>query len=511
MATKPVTTITTAAPAEADTVMGVKGSTVRLFSILEINNLVGVNIKRFYQNTDGSDWLPALNRALAVSPHVEFPAGSYNFSGPADYIQGMQLTGPKEVKTSAVGGARITANNGFIKNDNTTRKQITIKNLLIQGNRTTGSVGIDGPFGGTIEGCKIIGFDHLIRNASGYLVQYIRNSFANGAFGINTADANGTVIENNHFNNDVAVQISTRDVTPQSGTNSGLPLIIRENNFNLTDATTVALRVRGQLDIRGNYFEKFSGSTLNTMVDIEVNRFDHQGLIFESNELNGQSSNCRAIYLNGSHLNLDNWTEGRITCNRFLGMATYIEYGPNNRIPGLKIYGNSRTSGDFNVPVINSYRNQHVPTLDGWTYLRLDSDFSNSTTTMADVTGLAFTPDPDAQYIVEGLFMLQSAAATTGPQTGFVWPTNVGNGVYYTQQASAAGSTVPRYGNTSANFTSGVADIADATGSWPQFINLTFLTTSTTTGDFKVTLRSEVAASNVTMKTGSYIRYRRLI
>lgn len=511
MATKPVTTIASAVPADVDSLLGIKGGITKLFAISDINNPIGVNIRRYYQTGDGSNWSPALTRALADSACVYFPQGSYTFSTPVDYIQGMVLIGAKEMKTSGVGGTRITANNGFVKNSDTTRKQIILKNLLIQGNRTASSVAIGGPFGGTIEGCRIVGFDTLIENASGYLAQYIRCSFANAAFGINTADANGTVIENCHFNADVVVQVSTRDITPLTGVNSGLPLTIRENNFNLSDATTVCLRLRGQLDIRCNYFEKFNGSTLNTMIDIEANRFDHQGLIIESNEMNGQGANCRGIYLNGSHLNLDCPTEGRITTNRMLGLATYIEYGPNNRIPGLKIYGNSRTTGDFSIVPVNSYRNQHVPTFDGWTYLRVDSDFSNSTTTMTDVTGLAFTPDPSAQYIVEGLFILRSAATTTGPQTGIVWPTNVGDGVYYTQQASSAQATTPRYGNTSANFTSTVADIADTTGSWPHFMTATFITPSNVSGDFKITLRSEVAASNVTMKTGSYIRYRRLI
>lgn len=462
-----------------------------------------------HQAGDGTDYSAAYGRAIALGFRTfRLPEGDFDWNTPQNYESGVQFIGAKEMKTSAVTGTKIHAPNGFFKNANTTRKQVIFKNLHIIGNGT--GVGIDGPFGGVIEGCKIEGYDDLVRNLSGYLCFYRRNAFADAARGINTADANGTVIEQNHFNDDVAIQVTTRDGTAQSGTNSGLPLIIRENNFNLTDLTTVALKVRGQLDIRANYFEKFTGSVANTMIDVEVNRFDHQGVIIENNEMNGQSANCTGVYVNGSHLNLENWTEGRITCNRMIGLAHHVVYGPNNRIPGLKVYGNSRTTGDFNIVVENSYQNQHVPTYDGWTYLRLATDFSNSTTTMADVTGMAFTPEASATYLVEGLLRLRSAAATTGPQTGIVWPTNVGDGVYYTQQATAAGSTTPRYGNTSANFTSGVADIADATGSWPQLISVSFDTASNVSGDFKLTLRSEVAASNVTMKAGSFIRYRRI-
>lgn len=459
---------------------------------------------------DGTDLSLAYDRAIAAGQRtLRIPEGSWTWSTPKDYVSGLKIIGDDEIKTSGVGGTKITANNGFLKNDNTTRKQIVLKNLHIIGNRTASSVGIDGPFGGVISGCKIEGFDSLIKNMSGYLVMYKRISFANGAFGIQTADANGTVVEQCHFNNDVAVQITTRDGTPQSGVNSGLPFIIRENNFNMTDTTTVALKVRGQLDIRGNYFEKFSGSVLNTMIDLEVNRFDHQGVIIESNEMNGQSANCRGIYINGSHLNLENWTEGRITANRMLGLATYIEYGPNNRIPGLRIYGNSRTTGDFIPPVVNSYKVQHYP-YEAWQYAILTADVNNSTVTPTDITGLGFTPEPDAHYVVEGMLMLRSAATTTGPQPGITWPTNVGDGVYYTQQASAVGSTIPRYGNTSATFNSGAADIADTTGSWPHKIEVNFLTPSNVSGNFQLTLRSEVAASQVTARAGSYIRYRRI-
>lgn len=111
--------------------------------------------------------------------------------------------------------------------------------------------------------------------------------------------------------------------------------------------------------------------------------------------------------------------------------------------------------------------------------------------------------------------MARSALGGTGttgaaPQPGIVWPTNVGDGVYYVQWAGGATSTQPRYGNTSATFGSGVDAIADSTGSWPLKIESTFLTTSTTTGNWQLTLRSEVAGTNVTLKEGSWLRYRKL-
>lgn len=146
---------------------------------------------------------------------------------------------------------------------------------------------------------------------------------------------------------------------------------------------------------------------------------------------------------------------------------------------------------------------------DGWTYLRVNADVTNSTTTPADV--LTFTPEPNAQYIVEALMMVRSATAGVAPQPCITWPTNVGDGVYYTQQAGSSSSTVPRYGNTSANFASGVTDIVDNTGSWPIFMCSTFITPANVSGDWKLQVRSETAATQVTVKAGTYLRYRRLL
>ena len=467
-------------------------------------------LHRWWQASDGTDLSLAYDRAIAAGQRtLRIAEGNWTWSTPKDYVNGLRIIGEGDViRSSGVGGTKITAPNGFLKNNDTTREQIVVQNLHIIGTRVASSVGIDGPFGGTIQGCKIEGFDTLIRNMSGYLAFYRECAFANGAFGIQTADANGSVVEQCWFGDNVAVQITTRDGTPQSGVNSGLPFILRENNHNLTDLTTVAIRARGQLRITDNYFEKFSGSVANVMVDIEANRFDHQGLIFEGNELNGQSANCTGLYLNGSHLNLDNPMEGRATANRFIGLAHDVVYGPNNRIPGFKIYGH------YECVVENSYQNQHVPTYDGWTYVRLASDFTTSSATAVDVTGMAFTPDASAHYVVEGHLMLASAvggATTTGvaPQPGITWPTNVGNGTYWTNQASATGSTLPRYGNTTANFVSGADSIPD-TNPWPHKLDVNFLTLSNVTVTFQMTLRSEVAATNVTMKAGSYIRYRRI-
>lgn len=481
-------------------------------SVNAIRSKLGMGLNKnslllHYQTADGADYSPALNRGIAAGiRYFYLPEGDYPFLTPVNYVQGLVIEGAKEMKTSGVGGSKIYASAGFLKNDNTTRKQVILRKLHIIGNGTATTVGIDGPAAFTVEDCRIEQYDDLIRNLSGYLCIYRRNSFDQAERGINTADANSTLVEDNHFDASVLTQITTRDGTPLTGNNNGQPLIISRNNFNLGNSTLAAVKVRGLVDISKNYFEDFgTGVVAKTFIDLEVNRFELMGAIIELNSMNGQGHGTTALYINGSHAGLDNKTFGRMAHNYVIGCDHDVVYGPNNRIPGFKIYSHE------SLLVENSYRAQHVDESEAWTYLRVASDVSNSTVTPANITGLGFTPATDAQYIVEGMLMLRSAAATTAPQPGIIWPTNPGDGVYWTQQASAANSTTPRYGNTSATFNSGALDIADATGSWPIKLDITFLTGPTTSGDFQLTIRSEVAASAVTVRAGSWIRYRRLI
>lgn len=465
------------------------------------------SLLRYVQAGDGTDLSLAYDRAIADGRRtLRLPEGTWDWSAPKDYVSGLKFIGDEEIKTSGVGGSKINAPNGFLKNDNTTRKQIVIKNLHIIGTNVASSVGVDGPFGGVISGCKIEGFDDLIRNLSGYLVMYKRNAYADALRGINTADANGTVIEQSHFNADVGIQITTRDGTPQTGVNSGLPLIIRENNFNAADGVTACLKVRGQLKITDNYFEKFSGSVSTTFIDIEVNRFDHQGVIVENNELNGQSANVIAIALNGSHNGLDNPCNGRICHNRIIGCASDILYGANNRIPGLKVYSN------FGAVVSNSFRVQHVAAEDEWTTIVLTSDFTTSVAS-AQATALAFAPEADASYEIEGQFMVRTATATVAPRPGIAWPTGMTDGVGALQASGGTGfaATTPRYGNVSGPVILATVDVANNTGSFPVMMKATLVAGGSPSDSFTITLESEIAATNVTMRAGSWIKYRRIM
>src|ERR1051325_9396936 len=139
-------------------------------------------LHRWWQASDGTDLSLAYDRAIAAGQRtLRIAEGNWTWSTPKDYVNGLRIIGEGDViRSSGVGGTKITAPNGFLKNNDTTREQIVVQNLHIIGTRVASSVGIDGPFGGTIQGCKIEGFDTLIRNMSGYLAFYRECAFAIG-------------------------------------------------------------------------------------------------------------------------------------------------------------------------------------------------------------------------------------------------------------------------------------------------------------------------------------------
>lgn len=144
---------------------------------------------------------------------------------------------------------------------------------------------------------------------------------------------------------------------------------------------------------------------------------------------------------------------------------------------------------------------------DPWTIVKLASDFPTSSATAVD-TGLAFTPLANTTYIVEGSFMVRTATATVGPRPGCAWPTGCTDGVASIQQTSSATANVFANGNIVASVLAPVGGVPTTTGSWPAFLWGVFTAGAAPSGTFKVQLASETAGTTVTMKAGSFLRYR---
>lgn len=146
---------------------------------------------------------------------------------------------------------------------------------------------------------------------------------------------------------------------------------------------------------------------------------------------------------------------------------------------------------------------------DPWTLVVLESDFTISTTANNTVTGFNFTPAASTRYIIEGYFLLQTSTTTTGARPGVAWPTGYSDGAAYLQApnsltALALQQPTPAAGTANAAST-GLPVINRSYHSQMQAL---LLMGASPSGNFQITLASETAAVNVTMKAGSLIRYR---
>lgn len=146
---------------------------------------------------------------------------------------------------------------------------------------------------------------------------------------------------------------------------------------------------------------------------------------------------------------------------------------------------------------------------DPWTYVVLGADFVTNSATAVAITGMAFTPDPNTRYEFEALLLCRTATTTVGPRPGIAWPTPTQvDGVAYGQITSAAGSNVFQNGHMAAAFLMPVGGLPDTTNSWPARIKGNIITGGTVTLGLRLQLASETAGTNVTVRAGSFLKYR---
>ena len=146
---------------------------------------------------------------------------------------------------------------------------------------------------------------------------------------------------------------------------------------------------------------------------------------------------------------------------------------------------------------------------DPWTYVRLTSDFTTTSTTAANVTGLAFTPAANTRYEFEGLLMLRTATTTVNPRTGLAWPTGGTDGVAMIEQAQTT-TAVPicANGNIAAVLLVAVGGLPNTTQSWPARVQGMFIAGATPSGDVRLQLASETAGTTVRVVAGSWLKWR---
>lgn len=145
---------------------------------------------------------------------------------------------------------------------------------------------------------------------------------------------------------------------------------------------------------------------------------------------------------------------------------------------------------------------------DGWTYLKLAADFTTSSATAVAVTGLEFTPALNVQYEFEALLFLRTATATVGPRPGLAWPTGMTDGVAGISMPTSATAQVMAFGNINAAILAAVGGLPNTTQSYPARIAGSVMAGATPVGTVKVQMASETAGTVVTVKAGSFLKYR---
>lgn len=147
---------------------------------------------------------------------------------------------------------------------------------------------------------------------------------------------------------------------------------------------------------------------------------------------------------------------------------------------------------------------------DRWTYVKLGADQSTSLAAAVDVTGLAFAPAANRQYEFEACLILRTATATTGPRPGLAWPTGLTDGVAQITMPTSATAQVMVNGNFNAALLAAVGGLPNTTQSYPAYIYGTVIAGAVPVGNVRVQLASETAGTNVTVKAGSYLKYREI-
>lgn len=145
---------------------------------------------------------------------------------------------------------------------------------------------------------------------------------------------------------------------------------------------------------------------------------------------------------------------------------------------------------------------------DPWTYIKLASDFVTSSATAVDITGMAFTPAANTDYEFEALLMLRTATATVGPCAGLAWATGMTDGVadMFTPSSGTAQTMV--FGNIAGPMLAAVGGLPNTTSSYPVRIGGTVRAGASPSGTVKLQMASETAGTNVTVKAGSFLKYR---
>lgn len=368
-----ITSITEAAATTTSHVLGVVSGVARRMPLTTMGAAIGwlqtgtsaqrrtiesklqeyISLLDFYATADGSNYQPALARALAAHDYVYIPAGTRTFSTWTEMGATKRIRGACGQFADSSGGSRCTANAGFVRNTSGSRRRWEIRDISIYGNGTAGVAAIDGPFGGIISEVKIDTFEVGIRNPEAFLSDYDRCAFTGqGLRAISLATTHGVSITRCHFDATIAQHITNQFETPiNSGVNNGGAFYIFRGNHNASSnqhTNNSLIHVSGNCVIMSNYFEDFSPTGVPSgcrFVHIVVNVNGDFGLQVVNNEFGGSGEATNAVFIEGATgSTATNDCGGIVGWNRCLGFNNSdrpaIAFGTGNSIHYLRIEGN---------------------------------------------------------------------------------------------------------------------------------------------------------------------------
>ncbi len=143
-----------------------------------------------------------------------------------------------------------------------------------------------------------------------------------------------------------------------------------------------------------------------------------------------------------------------------------------------------------------------------WTYASLGSDFTTTSATAVDVTGLAFAPAASTNYEFEAMLMVRTATGAVGPRPGLSWPTGLTEGVGMMFVPQAANADLLSYGNSNAALLVAAGGLPSTTLSYMGGGRGFVFAGASPSGNVQVQLASETAGTTVTIKAGSFLRWR---
>lgn len=131
---------------------------------------------------------------------------------------------------------------------------------------------------------------------------------------------------------------------------------------------------------------------------------------------------------------------------------------------------------------------------------RLTADVTNSTTTLANVTGLAIALDANSTYAIDARVMFQTAAITTGIRLSQTVPAGA---TVVAQWSTPTSLTAATLANQRAADTGAASTAIDAANANTLATGSLLVITGATAGNLQIRFASEVSASNAVVKTGS--------